>query len=634
MIKKLLAICVAAFPALVTAQDNNVCSPIYEDYLVGCWSDWSGAPRNMAATDVVKTFDKSIRVDMRPWDFIWLNHDRGGIPTHKFAFLTFWIHGGTAGNQNLSVYARVASQDMPPVRLANYTVPRANSWRLVRIPLADLGAANVDKLNGVVIRDLVGSGMPTFYLDSMKLAPLPSVTRLPRVSVDFNREFQTVSKSHLGINTAFWDWEFDTPETQARVSEAGFKFFRYPGGMASEYDWRTNRSTKTGELAGTSTLQFVRNATQVGADMLITANYGSATPTDAAEWVRYTNIHLGTYVKYWTIGNEPYGEWEYDMQPVRHDAIHYAEFTKDAMTQMKAFDPTIKVGIAGTLNETDFAQSDSVVNPRTGETVNGWMPVLLQELKEINAKPDFVEIHYYAYGDWRESDSYLLQVGDEMGAIMATVRQMLLDHWGPDGNTIEVMLTEINNVWHSPGKQATSIVNALFLADMFGRSVREGLSGFAWFDLHHSATPQFNNSRTLHGWRNFGDVGVLSAGQPSDVAPPLNTPYPTFYAFKLLKLFAEPGDKLIECTSTSPLIGSYAVKTASGKVRLMLINKSAMTAASVPVSFSGYSPSNSRRSWRYGALEDLRGLDVVTRSFSTSRNVFSLPPYSITIFEL
>ncbi len=616
-------------------QDPNACSYLYEDYVIGSWSDWSGAPRDMACTSPVKTFDKSIRVDMRPWDFIWLHHDRGGLDTTNYSHLSFWIHGGTTGNQNLSVYANVDNEDMPPVLLMNYARPRANQWVLVKIPLADLHAANVQHLTGIWIRDLQGTGMPTFYLDGIRLIYPPSVTRLPQVSVNANDQKVTLAKTNFGVNTAFWDWHFDQLDTQSLLSDGGFQLLRYPGGMASEYDWKTNTDTKDGRMGGTNTDQFVRNARTLGAEMLFTVNYGSGTPQSAAEWVQYVNQTLGASAKYWCIGNEPYGSWEYDMQPVGHNAARYAQFTKDAMTLMKGVDPTIKIGVAGTLNETDFPQDESVLNPRTGQMVNGWMPVMLQKLKQLNAKPDFVEIHYYAGGDGRENDSFLMQVGGEMSAVMARVRQMLLDHWGSDGDTIKVYITEINNVWQNPGKQATSITNGLYLADMFAQAALEGIETFAWFDLHHSATNQYNNSRTLYGWRPFGDVGILSAGVPSNIAPPLNTPYPTFYAWKMIKAFARPGDVMVDAHSTSPLLSAYAVKTTTGKLRLMLINKSQMSPVSVPIQLTGYTAGTTIKTWKYGMLEDLRGNDILVKQMSMGSYLrFGVPAYSILVVEL
>ena len=86
-------------------------------------------------------------------------------------------------------------------------------------------------------------------------------------------------------------------------------------------------------------------ATATAAQVIMTANYGSGTPAEAADWVHYANVdqRLSAF-KYWEIGNENYGSWETDNNTRPHDPYTYASRFKDYYTQMKAVDPTIKIG--------------------------------------------------------------------------------------------------------------------------------------------------------------------------------------------------------------------------------------------------------------------------------------------------
>jgi hypothetical protein len=43
---------------------------------------------------------------------------------------------------------------------------------------------------------------------------------------------------------------------------------------------------------------------------LITVNYGTGTPSEAASWVYYANKQMGYGIKYWQVGNEQDGIWE------------------------------------------------------------------------------------------------------------------------------------------------------------------------------------------------------------------------------------------------------------------------------------------------------------------------------------
>ena len=52
-------------------------------------------------------------------------------------------------------------------------------------------------------------------------------------------------------------------------------------------------------------------AKKIGAQPILIANYGSGTPQEAADWVRYANVTKGYGAKYWEIGNELYGNGHY-----------------------------------------------------------------------------------------------------------------------------------------------------------------------------------------------------------------------------------------------------------------------------------------------------------------------------------
>ena len=89
-----------------------------------------------------------------------------------------------------------------------------------------------------------------------------------------------------------------------------------------------------------------------------------------------------------------------------HDPWTYAMRFTNYYAQMKAADPTIKIGAVaestedGTVNNTDHP----VVNPRTGVTHNGWTPVMLTYLRSNNCMPDFLIEHNYgpAAGDTQD----------------------------------------------------------------------------------------------------------------------------------------------------------------------------------------------------------------------------------------
>ena len=71
---------------------------------------------------------------------------------------------------------------------------------------------------------------------------------------------------------------------------------------------------------------------------LITVNFGTGTPSEAASWVNYANKVMNYGIKYWQIGNETEGTWETGGPIPTQDYVRrYIEY----YTAMKAVDSTI-----------------------------------------------------------------------------------------------------------------------------------------------------------------------------------------------------------------------------------------------------------------------------------------------------
>jgi len=617
--------------------DEHAHLPLYLDYPAGKWEDWSWATREMRNTNPVRSHQYSIRANLSPWTAVRF-HYRGGFDTTGFSHLEFWVHGGSTGGQQFSIMAAVNGSDRPHVPITNYisSIP-ANQWVRVQVPLAHLSVASGDRLTDIYFIERRGQTVPTFYLDDIRLirASVPSSASL---TVDMRQTRRTLTPLHFGINVAAWDWELASTSTVNMMRRARFLALRYPGGsISNEYDWVNNRNRRTGTNYGTNTDQFLNVANQLGAEKIITVNYGSGTPSEARDWVQYANITRGGNVRYWIIGNECYGSWEYDTHPFRHDADTYARFTRDAIQLMKAVDPTIKVGVVGTWSETDFSQRFSVTNPRTGRVVNGWSAVLLTRLRELNVIPDFYDIHYYPQNRGHEDDANLLHSTREWAEIIGRTRQMLRDYLGTAGDSVQIMIMENNSVSTDPGKQTTSLINALYLADSWGQACSAGADSFVWWDLHNSTETSGNNSPVLYGWRNWGDYGVLSAGPASGVGDPLNTPYPTFHAFDLLRRFASPGDTLVQASSTHPLVSLYAVKSArNGRPHLLIINKARSLTIRADIRLLNAPAAREALLHQYGITHDLQRKSPILRKIQVRGNLLrlELPPLSITMLQM
>jgi alpha-L-arabinofuranosidase len=532
--------------------------------------------------------------------------------------------------------------------------------------------------------------LPTLLLPSLALAQSVNLT------VNASSSPRTVDERLFGVNAVMWDPQASSSDTVALVRAAGVRIIRVPGGSNSdEYHWTTNKSLANSWTWATGFDGFTRLITGVGTKAFVTTNYGTGTPQEAAAWVAYANanptapdvpigsdgktdwltaghwaglraslplatddglnfLRIGSTaplgIQYWEIGNEVYGSWETDQQAVAHDPYTYAVRAKDYISMMKAVDPTIAVGVVATTGEDGYANNTShpATNPRTGATHNGWTPVLLTTLKSRGATPDFLIYHRYDQNPGKESDASLLQSSATWPSDAADLRGQLNDYLGTSAAApVELLVTEHNSVSSNPGKQSTSLVDGLFLADSFGALLNTEFKASTWWALRNgppsdpSGNLSGNNSAALYGWRNYGDYGWLSTPH-TGASTSYYEKYPTYYAMKLVSYFAAGGDTVLSTTSDNTLLAVYAVKRA-GNLRLLVVNKDPSSTLNANIALSGFTPPAQANSYTYAIANDNAAkpgatgcADITGASLNVAGATFSasFPPYSMTVLLL
>ena len=112
-----------------------------------------------------------------------------------------------------------------------------------------------------------------------------------QVTVNLRQTLSTVSPLAIGVNAAVWDGHLQDAVIPGLLREDGVRVMRYPGGStADNFHWQTN-TLDDGSSAGTDTFdQFMQVVQKVGATPIITVNYGSGTPEEAAAWVKYCRM--------------------------------------------------------------------------------------------------------------------------------------------------------------------------------------------------------------------------------------------------------------------------------------------------------------------------------------------------------
>jgi alpha-N-arabinofuranosidase len=638
MLSGVLAI-FAATPAVFAATSDDML--IYSDRFNNGWHDsWSWLTPRYATNNPVYAGTNSMALVPSAQFTVWLLKPFTTMDATFYTNLTFWINGGTTGGQNISVKGELngSSSGLPSVSV---TAP-TNSWKQVIISLAALGV-NKTNLTGF----LFGNGTSTqpFFIDEMRLiaAPKPATVQ---VSVNASQTVRTVSGRVFGINVGGGDGDLNTPVTKAILNDIGSTCLRWPGGSYGDIYHYANEPWDTGATSprtqGSFSRDFIALATNTHSEAFIIVNYGTSTPEEAAYAVRMFNITNQCNFKYWEVGNEINGTWEPDYNtnaPFKaHDPWTYAMRFTNYYAQMKAVDPTIKIGAViepsedGYVNNTDHP----VVNPRTGVTHYGWTPVMLTYMRSNNCTPDFVIEHNYgpAAGDTQD-----LLYPKTWASDAAALRQMLNDYLGNAATNVTLEVTESGT---GGDRQNVSLPGGLFYADSIGQILQTEFNSRVWWDLRNGHGTVDNPDPEFYGWRTNANGSVLSDGGIIYGLGGAGNLYPTYYCAKLMPKFATHGDTVVRATSDYPLLATYAVLRTNGTLTLLVINKSSSSPLTANFNLSGYVPYTNAAIFSYGIPQDeaartgVGSPDIAQTNFIGAATSFSatFAPFSATVLAM
>ena len=546
---------------------------IYVDYPVGLWDFYSDGPVNRMSTERVHSYQRSVKIELNAGQVATMYHSWLGEYTDNVVSMGFWIYAESGDINNMRVQSHIRNEaSNEEVRLGDLATIPLRQWHYVEFPLQAVHVTPGEILHLFFFKPTTNV---VFFLDDIKLLTTPPPT-IASININPAIVKNTVSRRSFGAGVIAASAGFESDQnTWNLLRDGGITFFNFPGGVyADYYKWQTTTNHQTGAPFRINTQEYINALNYMGAEGMVTANYGSGTPAEVAAWLNHANNVLGGNIKYWSLGNESYHPGAYDIRPapLDHDAHTYAAFAVEAITLMKAVDPTVKVGVVVTPNEVAFPQRFSVTNPRTGQSVSGWTAVLLTRMREAGVYPDYLDFHQYTMAPGRESDAVAFQMIDRSDFWIGGIKQMLADYWDGAYENTPINLTESNSVWGDQGKMSVSLTNALYMAYQWGAYNYRGLQSHVWWNVYEEYRTVGNYHSTLYGWRNYTDRGILAAGWPTNSPIPYNTPHPVYYAMRIVDQFADPGDQIVECTTNNLLLKTFAIKSPSGRVRLMVIN--------------------------------------------------------------
>jgi alpha-L-arabinofuranosidase len=517
---------------------------------------------------------------------------------------------------------------------------------------------------------------------------LESRRLLAAVTVQVGQVLRPVDPQLLGVNATYWDTNLNTVTTQQMVEAAGLNLFRLPGGSSSD-DFHFNQPPAyQGQGTIPSMASFVAS---VGGQAIVTLDYGSGSPQEAAAMLAYLDAPVGATTPigdgqewndqtgawqtvdwqnagYWAalraaeplpvddglnfmrlgraspfgfddfeVGNEVYGSWETDHHALAHDPATYVAFAKQFETFAAAMSLPVSIGI-------DAAAPD--------DSYNNWIATVLEQSVAQDFQIGFISDHNYVQSPGSENDATLLldTVSDPASpydwAVRAAGYTALINQYlGAAGKSVQLLTTEFNSVYSNPGKQTTSLVNGLFIADSLGALMETSYDGAAVWDLRNGWETGNNNSSSLYGWRDGGDYGLI--GSPPDAPPQTgaDVPYPSYFAEQLASKLIVTGGSVVAASSEDPDLSVYAVHQSDGDLALLVINKSDAGPITGQFQLSGFQPTMQANVWQYGEAQDSAAqtsgtgesaLAYFKASLDLSGSSFSeaFPAYSMTVLDL
>lgn len=352
---------------------------------------------------------------------------------------------------------------------------------------------------------------------------------VPTIALDAGSSGPAVSADVYGASLDTW-YDFRQSFVNSSLRKSGIDLVRFPGGSESDaYHWENGGSIcdSMGYITPGDTFDHLMThaAGPLHLDIAITLNYGSnracnggGEPSEAAAWVAEAK-RRGFHVPYWTVGNEVYGSWEYDLHAKPHDPVTYSNaFRNGYYPAVKKADPSARLGAVVDL-PTDHA----------------WNDVVLRKAQPF----DFVEVHYYPEYN-NDNDQQLLGPDvDNFAGYLKSLRDEMNAAGVP--KTVPIYLGEFNNDAGNEGKQSVSIVNGLFLGQMLGTLLDAGVPMATWWLAYGSCDETGDYSKQLYGWQHFGSEALFSDGLPdpnegcgNTPKIPGGTPFPTGRVMALL----------------------------------------------------------------------------------------------------
>jgi hypothetical protein len=242
-------------------------------------NDWSWTTHNLNNMSPVHGGNRSISMEPDNWGGLYLAN-----PAERFRFadyesLTFWVHGGSAGGQQLRVYLTYDGFNIASLDVNDHIVGGnvlANQWRQVTVPFDSVTTLTHGAFDGLIVMDDTGGNQGTIYLDDIQFNERTVALAAGALSVSVN-----LAGPRRAINPAIYGVNFGSA---AQHADLRFPLRRSGGNSTTRYNWEADShntafdyfyqniadGSGTGLPANSSLNQFVSETRANGGQAMVT----------------------------------------------------------------------------------------------------------------------------------------------------------------------------------------------------------------------------------------------------------------------------------------------------------------------------------------------------------------------------
>jgi alpha-N-arabinofuranosidase len=402
--------------------------------------------------------------------------------------------------------------------------------------------SQADAADGAI--EITGTGSGNFHIGTLSLMPTDNVQGFRPDTIALLRDLHAGMWRLPGGNfISDWDWHNSVGDIDKRPP-------------VFDYAWNAMQTNDLGidELMTLCKL--------IGVDPYITVNAGFDDSHSAAQEVEYLNGSVNTrwgalraknghpepyHVKFWDIGNEPYGSWQLGHTDLKYYVIKHNEFAK----AMRAVDPTITLFASGAMPDEMTVEGQpktmGIADPQVnlGSDID-WTNGLL---KSCMGNFDALTEHWYTrvgkYFDYEHAKSLPLDSPLEAGYVDLPETELEFarhpanrvhkkaEEWAEYEKLYPAMAEKkiflsIDEYGYGGGSLKSTLAYGMILNEMFRHTdfLKMAAYTMAVSTLDYSPTAATYNSRGLlyKMYReHFGTVPVALSGnspQPAPTRPP------------------------------------------------------------------------------------------------------------------